>query len=91
MTTKKAVTIAVIGSAFLVSVARVLSPFEIAFADWILFPGGIADIFRTHSVHGGFHGLSSEITTEGVSFLVWFVAILATLGLWWLVESCVRK
>ena len=93
MTINMAVAIAAIGSAILVGVARLLMPFEFAVADLILFPGSIAELLRIGGVHGrgGFHGLSSEITVEGVSFLAWFVVLLVIIGLWRLAVNCIRE
>jgi hypothetical protein len=81
MTLEKACFISMVSSLVLVGVARVLIEFEFTLAAFVLFPGGMVDILRTRSVHGGFRGFKSEITTEGVSFIVWFGVILLILGL----------
>lgn len=80
-----------ISSALLVAAARATLEFDFVPGAVVLSPGGLADILRTRSVHGGWRGVSSEITVEGISFLAWFLVLFAIIALLDFAIGCVRK
>ena len=77
MSPRKTVAISALASLALIGIGRTSVALDFDPPALLLAPGGIVDIFRMRSVHGGFRDLASELTIDGVSFLFWFLAI------WW--------